>query len=99
MTILILIIFFCLLGSVISVFLAAVVLILSQKMRSFLLPMLASYAAGTLLGAAFLGMLPTALKMGGLPDQIIVKFVRNSGRNCDYTFNKGFERLMNQSIR
>lgn len=72
MTILLLIVLFCLLGSVISVSLAAVVLILSQKTRDFLVPMLVSYAAGTLLGAAFLGMLPKAIRMSSMPDQILM---------------------------
>jgi zinc and cadmium transporter len=40
---------------------AAVVLVVPEPLRKRLLPCLLSYATGTLLGAAFLGMIPTAL--------------------------------------
>lgn len=51
--------------------LAAVLLFLSIRVRQSLLPVLISFAAGTLLGAAFIGMLPKALVMVGRPDQIM----------------------------
>jgi zinc and cadmium transporter len=55
---------FSLLGSL-GVVLAAGVLLLSEEdRRQRLLPSLVSYAVGTLLGAAFLGMLPRALEGG-----------------------------------
>jgi zinc and cadmium transporter len=52
---------FSLLGSVGAIGGAAVVLLAPTTLRSRLLPCLLSYATGTLLGAAFLGMIPTAL--------------------------------------
>ncbi|MBN2189433.1 MAG: ZIP family metal transporter [Chitinispirillaceae bacterium] len=65
------IIIFSLLGSVVSVLLAAGLLFLPAGVRQRLLPLLISYAAGTLLGAAFLGMLPKALKTGAAPEWIM----------------------------
>lgn len=56
------IVVFSLLGSVGSIGAAAVVLLLPDARRQQLLPCLLSYATGTLLGAAFLGMIPTALR-------------------------------------
>jgi zinc and cadmium transporter len=52
---------FSLLGSVGAIGGAAVVLLAPEALRTRLLPCLLSYATGTLLGAAFLGMIPTAL--------------------------------------
>jgi zinc and cadmium transporter len=52
---------FSLLGSVGAIGGAAVVLLAPETLRRQLLPCLLSYATGTLLGAAFLGMIPTAL--------------------------------------
>jgi zinc and cadmium transporter len=69
---LLLIITFSLLGSAVSVMLAAGLLFLPAGARKNLLPLLVSYAAGTLLGAAFLGMLPTALKAAASPEWIMV---------------------------
>jgi zinc and cadmium transporter len=71
MNLLFFIIIFSILGSVLSVSLAAVFLVVSGRIRLFLLPVLISYAAGTLLGAAFLGMLPKALKLSTMPDRIL----------------------------
>lgn len=59
-----LILVFAALGSVISVSLASVFLIVSSRIRRKIIPILVSYAAGTLLGAAFIGMLPKALTLG-----------------------------------
>ena len=55
------IILFCLLGGLLSVLAAALFLVLSESLRNHLLPHLVSFATGTLLGAAFLGLLPHAL--------------------------------------
>ncbi|OGR75762.1 MAG: ZIP zinc transporter [Elusimicrobia bacterium GWC2_64_44] len=51
-------------GSVLSVAAAGLFLVFPEKTRRQLVPCLVSYATGTLLGAAFLGMLPKALGMG-----------------------------------
>ncbi len=55
-------ILFGLLGSVGAVIGAALLLASPNTMRQRLLPHLLSYATGTLLGAAFLGMIPQSLK-------------------------------------
>ncbi len=65
MELLVYIIIFSSLGSVFSVFLASIVLLLPDRIRMILIPWLVSYAAGTLLGAAFLGMLPKAILLSG----------------------------------
>jgi len=49
-------------GSVASVALAATFLVLPERLRALLVPCLVSYAVGTLLAAAFLGLLPHALE-------------------------------------
>jgi zinc and cadmium transporter len=54
--------FFGLLGSVGAMSGAALLLFFPDALRQRLLPCLLSYATGTLLGAAFLGMLPKALE-------------------------------------
>ncbi len=53
---------FSLLGSVGGVTLAGVFLLFPEKIRQSLIPCLISYATGTLLGAAFLGLIPEALE-------------------------------------
>lgn len=53
---------FGLLGSAGAMSGAALLLFFPDAMRNRLLPCLLSYATGTLLGAAFLGMLPTSLE-------------------------------------
>ena len=53
---------FSLLGSVGAIVGAALLLAFPDTLRQKLLPCLLSYATGTLLGAAFLGMLPKALE-------------------------------------
>jgi len=55
------IIAFSLFGGLLSVFLAALFLLVKQPLRLRLIPHLVSFAIGTLLGAAFLGLLPHAL--------------------------------------
>ena len=59
------IILFPLLGGILSVILASFFLLLSQGFRARLLPAMVSFAIGTLLGAAFLGILPHALEETG----------------------------------
>ncbi len=59
------IIVFTLLGGVLSVILASFFLLLPQAFRTRLLPAMVSFAIGTLLGAAFLGILPHALEGPG----------------------------------
>lgn len=58
---LILIVIFSLLGSIGAIALAGLLLLFPEKVRELLIPRLISYAAGTLLGAAFLGLIPHAL--------------------------------------
>ncbi len=62
------IILFCLLGGVLSVVAAGMFLVLRESQRTTLLPHLVSFATGTLLGAAFLGLLPHALDLAGDSD-------------------------------
>ncbi len=54
---------FGLLGSVGAVAGAALFLLFPAGIRKILIPCLVSYATGTLLGAAFLGMIPAGLKL------------------------------------
>lgn len=58
---LVLIVVFTLLGSVCSVGLASLLLVLKRKWLRFVTGSLIPYAIGTLLGAAFLGMIPHAI--------------------------------------
>jgi zinc and cadmium transporter len=55
--------FFGLLGSVGAILGAALLLVFPDALRQKLLPCPLSYATGTLLGAAFLGMLPKSLEL------------------------------------
>ncbi|MBU0620667.1 MAG: ZIP family metal transporter [Gammaproteobacteria bacterium] len=55
------VIVFSLLGSVGAIAVSALLLLFPQGIRQVLVPCLISYATGTLLGAAFLGMIPSAL--------------------------------------
>lgn len=57
-----LIIVFSLLGSVFSVIAAGAVLLLAEDRRRRFMPYAICYATGTLLGAAFLGLIPHALR-------------------------------------
>jgi zinc and cadmium transporter len=52
---------FSLIGSVGAILLAGAYLLFPERVRQTLIPCLISYATGTLLGAAFLGLLPHAL--------------------------------------
>jgi len=56
------IIFFSFIGSIGSVGGAALLLMFPEEVRKTVVPGLVSYATGTLLGAAFLGMIPHALE-------------------------------------
>jgi len=56
------IILFCLIGGGISVMFASMLLLLSDNRRTRIIPHFVSFATGTLLGAAFLGLLPHALE-------------------------------------
>jgi zinc and cadmium transporter len=62
------IIIFSLLGGVLSVMVASTFLLLPENVRSRLVPHLVSFAIGSLLGAAFLGLLPHALMGSGVGD-------------------------------
>jgi len=62
------IIIFSLLGGVLSVLVAASFLLFSEGVRKRLVPHLVSFAIGSLLGAAFLGLLPHALMGPGVED-------------------------------
>ncbi len=53
---------FSLLGSAGAIGLAGVMLLIPERVREQLIPYLISFATGTLLGAAFLGLLPRALQ-------------------------------------
>jgi len=68
MTLLTWILLFSLLGGVLSVLVAATFLLLPAGVRHSLVPHLVSFAIGTLLGAAFLGLLPHALMAPGVKD-------------------------------
>jgi len=62
------IIVFSLLGGILSVLVAASFLLLPEQLRKTLVPHLVSFAIGSLLGAAFLGLLPHALTGPGVED-------------------------------
>lgn len=68
MTVLLWIILFCFIGGILSVLAAAVFLTLNDHKRQWVLPHLVSYAIGTLLGAAFLGLLPHAINNPSVTD-------------------------------
>jgi zinc and cadmium transporter len=55
------IIFFSILGSLGAIILASILLLFPSKIWKVILPGFISYATGTLLGAAFLGLIPHAL--------------------------------------
>jgi len=61
------IIIFSLVGGVLSVIAAGLFLLLPKAKRIALLPHMVSFAIGTLLGAAFLGLLPHALESPASP--------------------------------
>ncbi len=62
MTVLGMVVAFCLLGGVLSAMAAATFLLLPQRWRGRILPHFVSFAIGALLGAAFLALLPHALE-------------------------------------
>lgn len=51
---------FSILGSIGAIILAAIFLIFPEKIRRLLIPLLVSYAIGTLLAGAFLGLIYSA---------------------------------------
>lgn len=61
------IIIFSLVGGILSVISAALFLLLPKAKRVMLLPHMVSFAIGSLLGAAFLGLLPHALDSAASP--------------------------------
>lgn len=65
------IIVFSLLGSVGALLGAALVFLLPEKLRKFLVANLISYATGRLLGAVFLGLVPKALKGSPSPGILV----------------------------
>jgi zinc and cadmium transporter len=58
---------FSLLGSIGAIAGAALLLFFPEGVRKTLVPSLISYATGTLLGAAFLGMIPASLELAPAP--------------------------------
>ena len=72
MNLLLWIIIFSLLGGVLSVLVASTFLLLPEKLRTHLVPHLVSFAIGSLLGAAFLGLLPHAVAGKGVEDYHIL---------------------------
>ncbi|MGD2107620.1 MAG: ZIP family metal transporter [Nitrosopumilaceae archaeon] len=56
-----LIILFSILGSIGAIGIAAIFLLFPQKIRKVLIPCLVSYAVGTLLAGAFLGLIPNSI--------------------------------------
>ena len=62
------ILIFSLLGSVGAVGVSALLLVFPEGVRKTLIPCLISYATGTLLGAAFLGMIPAGLRQAPAND-------------------------------
>ena len=66
------IIVFSLLGSVLSVCGAALLIVFTKKVQKILVPSLISYATGTLLGAALIGMLPRAIEGTQQPHKIFM---------------------------
>lgn len=56
---------FTLLGGILSALVASILLLFPERVRSALLPRLVSFAIGALLGAAFLDLLPEAIRTGG----------------------------------
>ena len=65
MSSLVLIVVFTALSGALSALAAGVFLALDARWRTAMLPHLVSFATGTLLGAAFLGLIPHALDVAG----------------------------------
>lgn len=61
---------FALLGSVVAISVAALFLVFPKSVRERLVPFLVSYATGSLLGAALLGLLPEAIEQGDLASSL-----------------------------
>jgi len=54
-----------LVGAVLSAVVASLLLVFPERTRQMLIPKLVSFAIGALLGAAFLDLLPEAIKVAG----------------------------------
>lgn len=67
------IVMFSVLGSLGAIAGAALMMFFPLHIRRLLVPNLVSYATGTLLGAAFLGMIPAALRQG--PSSVVMQAV------------------------
>lgn len=66
------IIFFSLLGSIGAVIFSGLFLVFPNRVRTILLPKFISFATGTLLGAAFLGLIPHAVEeLGNLTEVLL----------------------------
>lgn len=76
---------FSLLGSVGAVGAAALFLVCPERMRQRLIPYLLSYAVGTLLGAAFLGMLPHALEHATVSSVAVADLIPHLHRHLELT--------------
>jgi zinc and cadmium transporter len=63
------IVLFTVLGGLVSVLIAGIFLLLSERLRARALPHLVSFATGALLGAALLALLPEAVRSAG-PDGV-----------------------------
>ena len=61
---------FALLGSIGAIATAATFLLLPKRIRERLVPFLVSYATGTLLAAALLGLLPHAIEQNGITSSL-----------------------------
>jgi zinc and cadmium transporter len=72
MSLLVWIILFTLMGGVLSVFAAALFLLLPEPTRARALQPMVSFAIGALLGAAFLAILPHALEAPGVRDAHVI---------------------------
>jgi len=82
------IVIFCLVGGVLSASLASSLLLVSDKQRTQLIPHFVSFAIGTLLGAAFLGLLPHSLaspEVGDIHDIMLTVLI---GLLCFFLLEK-----------
>jgi zinc and cadmium transporter len=83
-----LIVLFTTLGGALSALAASVVLFMSEGRRQALLPKLVSFATGTLLGAAFLVLLPHALNGAGSPGPHAIGTAVLAGILCFFLLEK-----------